>query len=82
MGRLPGLGEPVDWPSPGRGLMRESEAWTVARALGGRFADAYRLAAYVAECELSDGRGGEPLHEAAEMLCTLLWERSLPAPWK
>jgi hypothetical protein len=52
--------------------MREDEAERVRPALGDEFAEAYRLASYVSECELSDGRGGQPLHEAADQLCSRL----------
>lgn len=62
----------LEWPSAIRGPMRESEARHVARALGLERGRAYLYAAWLAENELSDGRGGERLHEDAERLCAAL----------
>lgn len=65
--------EQLDWPSLIRGPMREDDARAVARSRESReFGEAYRFAAFVAENELSDGRGGEPLHTAAEAFCAAL----------
>jgi hypothetical protein len=59
----------VGWPSGFRGGFREAAAARIAEQRGEHAADAYRAAALVAEEELADGRGGEPLHEAAEAFC-------------
>jgi len=71
----------LDWPSAVRGPMREDEALRLRRDAEARempaehataLAAAYRLASFVAEWEFCDGRGGEPLHEAAVEFCDQL----------
>lgn len=75
----------LDWPSAVRGPLRQAEAREFRDSLledgtpadhAQALAEAYRLAAYVAECELSDGRGGEELHEAAQAFCSALERHS------
>lgn len=60
------------WPSSFRAGFREATAGRIGERDGEDAAGAYLAAARLAEAELADGRGGEPLHEAAEALCDLL----------
>lgn len=68
--------EELEWPSAIRGPMMVDRARELldpeAEDGGEPVAVAYLLAAYVAQLELSDGRGGSPLYEAAEAFCAEL----------
>jgi hypothetical protein len=60
--------ESREWPSSIRGAIRECTASRLAQ-FDERLAERYRTAAYVAECELSDGTGGSQRYQAAEGVC-------------
>lgn len=53
------------WPSELLGPLRGDQARRVREFLGELYAEAYIATARVVDEELSDGRGGEDLHEAA-----------------
>lgn len=65
-----------DWPSQVRIGSILAERNEVRDYFGDEYAEAYLHAAYVAESELSDGRGGELVHQAASEFCARLVERA------
>ena len=65
----------LDWPSLPRAGKHELAAHRVA-VLGAEFSEAYRLAAWVGESELSDGRGDRGLHLAATEFCDALYRHA------